>query len=100
MPADTVTSDYDERMDALRARLEGDEIVLYKPLSSLDLCDRDNGGAQAYVRLGKGNQDLLLCKHHFELHELALLAQGFTVLQDTRDQLSKVASPIVSDGVA
>lgn len=40
-----------------------DDLSKMEPLKLVDRCDRC--GAQAWVRVGIGNNDLLFCSHHF-----------------------------------
>jgi hypothetical protein len=96
MPAEAVV--LDDSMERAKALLA----TVPESLTALDLCDGDRlGGVQAYVRVRLGTGKYLsLCKHHYEKHELALVAQGWAVFEDARGQLSKVASPVASDGVA
>lgn len=70
------------------------EVPEYPALTAKDLCDRDTG-VQAYVRMvhERTGADLLLCKHHFEKHEDALILQGFVVAQDARPGLYDDSKP-------
>lgn len=53
---------------------------------TFETCDRC--GFRAYVWLVNEEQfDLTLCKHHFEQHEVALMAAGWAVLEDERAEL-------------
>lgn len=56
-----------------------------RPLSALDRCD--SCGAQAYVRVGLGDSELLFCAHHAHKHE-AKLRQLAEVWHDERHRLN------------
>lgn len=52
-------------------------------------CDATASGSEdAQVRLARGRDELFMCAHHFEEHELALLTAGWQVTQDNRGRLS------------
>lgn len=57
------------------------------PLTALDRCDAC--AAQARVRVRRAALDLVLCGHHFNRHELALMAGGWLVNHDARAELLK-----------
>jgi CRISPR/Cas system CSM-associated protein Csm4 (group 5 of RAMP superfamily) len=64
-------------------------------LTAADRCDRC--GAQAYVLLSVFVPDgrdleLLLCAHHYRVHERQLVRSGVRVLLDQRRQLQTVES--------
>lgn len=66
------------------------ETVEKPALRVVDRCDRCI--AQAMVLLTKPDvtpSELILCKHHYERHEVALITQGFTVLLDDRETLTR-----------
>lgn len=44
-----------------------------------------SGAVQALVRVVKGKQELLLDNHSFNLHQAALIVQGWTVAEDIRE---------------
>lgn len=48
-------------------------------------CDRC--GFRAYVLVMLRDLVLVFCKHHFEQHELALMAAGWDTIVDSRDEL-------------
>lgn len=56
----------------------------------LRVADRcDQCGAQAFVLIELATQALLFCKHHFERHEPALVAQGVRVVVDDRHKINQ-----------
>ncbi|MCA1841243.1 MAG: hypothetical protein ABR585_12880 [Gemmatimonadaceae bacterium] len=50
--------------------------------------------AQALVRVVRGPYDLLFCAHSFTKHEAQLIADGWTVYEDIREQ---ALNPSVTD---
>lgn len=63
-------------------------------LSPFDTCDAERGTVtQARVRVLRAADGRVLvldfCKHHFEVHELSLIASGFEVIDDRRMDLFK-----------
>jgi hypothetical protein len=44
-----------------------------------------SGAVQALVRVVKGKKELLLDNHSFNLHQAALIGQGWTVAEDIRE---------------
>lgn len=59
-----------------------------------DRCDKCN--AQAYVKVTKGDLDLIFCAHHFTKFEFSLVEQGFVVDTDARaDLLDEKAKRLV-----
>lgn len=64
----------------------------FPELTMLDTCDPCGytdgvAVARAYVRVVKDGKDLLFCGHHFVKHGGDLLAGGWTVHEDRREQL-------------
>lgn len=64
-------------------------------LTAADRCDRC--GAQAYVLLSVlvpdgRDLELLLCAHHYRVHESQLVSSGVQVLLDQRRELQPVES--------
>jgi hypothetical protein len=53
------------------------------PLTASDRCDRCGAAAQIRFVMRSGN-DVLLCKHHGDKHEVALVEQGASIAEDTR----------------
>jgi hypothetical protein len=72
-------------MDTLTTDTDTPEIFeaehKYEWLVGRDRCDRC--GSQAYVRAVNGSMDLIFCGHHGQVTMPMLLAQGFTVQDDT-----------------
>lgn len=64
----------------------------YPALAMADRCDAD-GVAQAFVRLVWGGSDLLLCGHHFNEHQVALIGDGWSVYEDARTSVNSRPSP-------
>lgn len=59
-------------------------------LTAHDRCDRCQ--AQGYVLVSLNSLDLIFCSHHYNKHEIELMAEGFTVVLDERAKLGgKVA---------
>lgn len=52
-------------------------------LTARDRCD-GSAAEQARVRLKRGEQELLLCAHHYRDAEWPLVEQGWTVVADDR----------------
>lgn len=44
-----------------------------------------SGAVQALVRVVKGKRDLLLDSHSYNVHQAALIAQGWAVAEDIRE---------------
>lgn len=58
----------------------------FAPLTHADRSDACASGAvQALVRVVKGKKDLLLDSHSYNVHQAALIAQGWTVAEDIRE---------------
>jgi hypothetical protein len=55
-----------------------------QPLEVADRCDRC--GAQAYVRVGLMNGELLFCGHHFAKQQAALVSAAISI-RDQREDL-------------
>lgn len=73
-------------MTAVEAETMAPEAVAFD-LRVADRCDA-SCGAQAFVAIGKEHLSLLFCAHHYHQYELALLAEGWSILVDTRDTLT------------
>lgn len=58
------------------------------PLSKQDRCDHPGCAAEGRVRVMLARLDLVFCGHHFRRHEGNLFLAGFTVNDDTRDELT------------
>lgn len=59
-------------------------------LTSADRCDKCV--AQAYIRVSHTEGfDLYFCGHHYNKYGEALSAQGFSIVMDTRDLLTRKA---------
>lgn len=58
-------------------------------LVSTDRCD--GCGTQAYVKLVKGDAELIFCGHHFNKHGDALDEAGWNIVVDTRELLTQRA---------
>lgn len=69
-------------------------LVEYPSLTAHDRCDRC--GAQAYVRWGKGAQDIVTCNHHSNKFEATLITQGFDLVQDNRSLINAKSAPPAS----
>lgn len=54
---------------------------------SWEPCDRCNAMARVTVTLLTAT--LVLCRHHYETHEIALIADGWMITRDTRSELAK-----------
>ncbi len=69
-------------------------VVDFPELRVSDRCDRC--GAQAFVITLHIEGHLYWCKHHFELHEFALVSSGddkkAIAVHDRRDTINKAAS--------
>lgn len=62
------------------------DVPLFATLTHADRSDASASGAvQALVRVAKDGRDLLLDNHHFNLHEAALIGQGWEVIEDIRE---------------
>jgi hypothetical protein len=71
-----------------------DHLHELEPLTSVDRCDRC--GAQAWVRVGIGESDLLFCAHHFADSEERLRPRS-SYVHDEREHLrasEKKAAPV------
>lgn len=55
------------------------------PLTAHDRCDRC--GAQARVRVMKEASELVFCLHHTNRMEAGLVAAGWSIVTDQRDEL-------------
>lgn len=58
----------------------------------LDRCDRC--GSQAYHAATKGNQELLFCAHHMNIHHNALLDDFWQITTDVTG-LERIGAPAV-----
>ena len=67
------------------------------PLSAKDRCDTRSCGARAYVHVGHADSFTFLsfCGHHYHDNELKLMAAGFAVVEDIREDLLLKSSDIV-----
>ena len=62
------------------------DVPLFPSLTHADRSDAVASGAvQALVRVVKDGRDLLLDNHSFNLHEAALIGQGWEVTEDIRE---------------
>jgi len=62
------------------------DVPLYPSLTHADRSDATASGAvQALVRVIKDGKDLLLDNHSFNLHQAALIGQGWEVAEDIRE---------------
>ena len=67
--------------------LTNEGVRQFAPLNHADRSDAYASGAvQALVRVEKGGNDLLLDGHSYATHEPALIASGWTVVEDNREQ--------------
>lgn len=67
--------------------LTNEGVRQFAPLNAADRSDAYASGAvQALVRVEKGGKDLLLDGHSYVKHEPALIASGWTVVEDNREQ--------------
>lgn len=58
----------------------------FPALTTADRSDASASGAmQALIRVVKGDKDLLLDSHSYNLHEAALIGQGWEVREDVRE---------------
>lgn len=76
---------------SIAATAAPEAIVEHPSLTAHDRCDRC--GAQAYVRWGKGTQDIVTCNHHSNKFEATLITQGFDIVQDNRSLINAKPSP-------
>lgn len=71
-------------------------VVDFPELRVSDRCDHRGCGAQAFVITMHLKGVLYWCKHHFELHEFALVSSGddkkAIAVHDRRDTINKAAS--------
>ncbi len=69
------------------------------PVLLTERCDAEENGVSAgMVTVSKSkfdtetmeftDQELTFCKHHFDKHEAALIAAGWTILRDSRSTLT------------
>jgi hypothetical protein len=61
------------------------------PLTAHDRCDAGDCGAQAYIRLSKGDLSLLFCKHHDLTHGTKAREWADTI-RDESHRLMEVSS--------
>lgn len=62
------------------------EPLTYPALTAADRSDAYASGAvQGLVRVAKDGRDLVLDAHSYTKHEAALIASGWSVVQDTRE---------------
>jgi hypothetical protein len=54
-------------------------------LTAEDRCDRC--GAQAWIKVGKSEQELIFCAHHYTTHEYELATSEWVVIIDARDRM-------------
>ena len=67
--------------------LTNEGVRQFAPLNAADRSDAYASGAvQALVRVEKGGKDLLFDGHSYSKHEPALIASGWTVVEDNREQ--------------
>ena len=67
--------------------LTNEGVRQFAPLNHADRSDAYASGAvQALVRVEKGGKDLLLDGHSYAKHEPALIASGWSVVEDNRVQ--------------
>ncbi len=60
--------------------------ITYPALTNADRSDAfASGSVQALVRVAKDGKDLLLDAHSYAKHEPALIASGWSVVQDVRE---------------
>lgn len=58
----------------------------FTPLTHADRSDACASGAvQALVRVVKGKKELLFDSHSYNIHQAALIAQGWSVAEDIRE---------------
>ena len=57
-------------------------------ITAADRCDRC--GAQAYLKMEKGNVSLLFCAHHSREHKTKLIAELWIVVVDDTAKLQAV----------
>ncbi len=63
------------------------KLAEFPPLKLADrACAVASGSTQALVRVVKGTQDLLFDNHYFNLHQAQLLAEGWVVYEDIREE--------------
>lgn len=43
----------------------------------IEMCDQCGPSVRAMDRVVKGEQELFLCRHHYNIHETALVASGW-----------------------
>lgn len=66
--------------------LTNEGVRQFAPLNSADRSDAYSSGAvQALVRVVKGGKDLLFDNHSYTKHEPALIASGWSVVEDVRE---------------
>lgn len=73
--------------------MNDDNLQEMEPLTSADRCDRC--GAQAWVRVGIGTNDLLFCGHHFKDSEAKLVSIA-SYIHDEREQLREAETAPVA----
>lgn len=66
--------------------LTNDGVRQFAPLNAQDRSDAYSSGAvQALVRVEKDGKDLLFDGHSYTKHEPALIASGWSVVEDVRE---------------
>ena len=73
-------------MEEIRQSMLRREAPTTPTLTAADRCIR--WGVQAYVKVTKGQFELLWCSHHFNEHELRLMAEDYVVMADDRHLLA------------
>lgn len=66
-------------------------VTMDKPIEFLTVKDRcDRCGAQAYIAIGVGKGELLMCFHHWKAHRDHVGEKGYDILVDDLHKVGAV----------